>query len=51
MQTVLIVTNDFHDYKKGAEITDPDKIAEILGSEFHVNVVKTSRAEEDAGTH
>lgn len=48
--TVLIVTNDFQDYRKGDEITDPDTVAEILASEWNANVVRTERA-EDHSTH
>lgn len=46
MRTVLTVISDFADYQKGAEITDPKKVKEILDSAQHANVVKTEREDE-----
>ena len=38
----LVVTQDFGEYKRGDEITDPDTVAFILASHnaSHVNQVK-----------
>lgn len=35
----LIVTNDFGDYQRGDQITDPDKVAEIRAGHNAANVV------------
>ena len=44
MDIELVVIEQFSDYAKGAVITDADKIAEILGSESQLRVVKRAAA-------
>lgn len=44
----LIVTEPFNDYAKGAEITDSEKVAEILQSPHVAHVVKVADPAPDA---
>ena len=46
---VLVVTNPFGEYAKGATISDPTKMAEILGGEHAHHVVQAEH--EDATIH
>lgn len=39
MKTILVVVNDFADYKRGNEIEDSKVVAEVLASSNAVNVV------------
>ncbi|MFC4526414.1 hypothetical protein ISN76_12920 [Dyella halodurans] len=48
MSLVLTVVNAFGDYPRGAQITDAEKVAEVLASDFAANVVKTSATTTEA---
>jgi hypothetical protein len=42
MAIKLVVTNEFADYVKGQEITDPDEISRVLNSHLDAHVVKVA---------
>lgn len=48
MSQILIVTNPFDDYARGAQITDPKTIQEVLASDFASNVVKVEAPDAPA---
>ncbi|MEX3933274.1 hypothetical protein AB4Y32_15975 [Paraburkholderia phymatum] len=45
MKFVLVVIEPFGGYAKGEEITDADKVAEILAGENQHHVIKRAAAE------
>lgn len=48
MSQILTVTNPFDDYARGAQITDPKTIQEVLASDFASNVVKVEAPDAPA---
>lgn len=48
MNTVLVVTEPFGGYERGAIIDDPETIDEVLASEHSAHVVKTQQPEATA---
>lgn len=48
MSLVLVVTNPFGDYARGAQITDAQTISDVLASDFAVNVVKVEAPDAPA---
>ena len=46
MRTILVVTNDFADFKRGDQITDPAQIAKLIESGNVSNVVPVNLPEE-----
>lgn len=48
MSVVLVVTNPFGDYARGAQITEAKAISDVLASDFAANVVKVEAPDAPA---